>query len=101
MGQVGCIGVLSYELGGLHSFYPLYRGTSFRSEFSRIGEVRSLIPRGVNLMALTATATRSTRRRIIQSLCMENCYIVFKNPLKSNIMYEVKPKTTLEDAFAP
>ena len=102
MGQVGCIGVLSYELGGSFNFcYPLYRGASFRSEFSRIGEVRSLIPRGVNVMALTATATRSTRRRIIQSLCMENCYIVFKNPLKSNIMYEVKPKTTLEDVFAP
>ena len=66
-------------------FYPLYRGASFWSEFLRIGEVRSLIPRGVNLMALTttatATATKSTGRRIIQSLCMENCYIVCKNPL--------------------
>lgn len=62
-------------------FYPLYRGASFRSEFSRIGEVRSLIPRGVNLMALTATATKSICRRIIQSLCLENCCIVCKNPL--------------------
>ena len=32
----------------------LCRGDSFRMEFSHLGEIRSIVPRGVHLMALTA-----------------------------------------------
>ena len=43
-------------------FYLYFRGDCFRREFSRLGELRSVIPENVNVMALTATATVSTRR---------------------------------------
>ena len=32
------------------------RGDTFRAVLSRVGEIRSLLPRGVNVMAVTATA---------------------------------------------
>ena len=35
------------------------RGDTFRSTLRRIGEVRSILPKGVNVMALTATATKT------------------------------------------
>lgn len=35
-------------------------GDKFRTSFSKIGELRSLLPVGVNVMALTATATMQT-----------------------------------------
>ena len=40
--------------------------------------MRSLIPRGVNVMALTPTANRNTRRGTIQSLCMETAALCSK-----------------------
>ena len=40
------------------------RGDFFRREFSKLGEVRNLIPYHVKMMTLTATATAATRRRI-------------------------------------
>ena len=33
----------------------------FRSEFKKLGELRSIIPRRVDIMALTATATTGLR----------------------------------------
>lgn len=47
-----------------------FRGKDFRQEFSRIGEIRSLVPKDVNLMALTATANLTTRTIVITSLDM-------------------------------
>lgn len=52
------------------------RGTEFRKEFSYIGEVRSVVEESVNVMALTATATSATRKVIINSLMMQNPYII-------------------------
>ena len=37
------------------------RGDDFRVEFAHLGEIRSLVPDSVHMMALTATATRSLR----------------------------------------
>ena len=68
-----------------------YRGESFRREFSRLGEVRSIIPEHVNVMALTATATTSSQAEIIQSLDMQNPVIVSVPPIKDNIFYCVFP----------
>ena len=49
-------------------------------------------------MALTATATISTRRKIISTLNMRGCYIVSRNPYKANIYYVVQ-KTSIEEYF--
>lgn len=60
------------------------RGQHFRVEFSKLGEVRSLIPSQVNLMAMTATATMDTRRKIIGILGMTNPAVVAESPDKPN-----------------
>ena len=78
----------------------MYRGEKFRTEFSHLDEVRSIIPENVKVMALTATATKSTRKCIIKSLCMQSPEIVYIPPVKGNIIYTVldKPKKS-EDYF--
>ena len=79
-----------------------YRGATFRHEFSNISEVRSIIPKSVNCMALTATATVAARREIIANLCMQDCYEVVRSPNKLNMKYsvELKPEDALT-AFLP
>lgn len=76
------------------AFHFVYRGEKFRTEFSHLDEVRSIIPKNVNVMALTATATRSTRKMIIKSLCMQSPEVIYIPPVKGNIIYDVidKPK---------
>ena len=56
----------------------LNRGESFRKEFGHLGDVCCLIPETVHIMALTATATKTTRREIVRVL------IVAKSPNKVN-----------------
>ena len=50
-------------------------------------------------MALTATATIKSRETIIESLGMVTPYIISFLPDKPNIVYHVKLKTTLDNAF--
>ena len=70
------------------------RGEQFRREFSHLGEIRSIIPECVRVMALTATATKTTRKFIIDSLSMQLPGIIYIPPVKNNIIYMVldKPK---------
>ena len=76
------------------------RGDSFRTEFSNIGEVRSLLPNGVHLMALTATATKQTREDICRTLGMINPVVIADSPNKPNIKYSVvRNPGTLEETF--
>ena len=58
-------------------------------EYSRLEEVQSVIPTTVRVLALTATATISTRKYIIKSLNMQNPEIVYISPMKENIFYAV------------
>ena len=77
------------------------RGEYFRREFSNLGQVRSLIPSTVNIMALTATATKTTRNRIIAILGMLSPKVVSVSPEKSNITYWVRQKSSVEEVFTP
>ena len=52
----------------------IFRGEKFRTEFSHLDEVRSIIPETVRVMALTETTTKTTRRFIIKSLNEEVGY---------------------------
>ena len=70
-----------------HSFQ--YRGESFRQEFSRFGDVRSLIPETVHIMALTVTAIKSTRHDKIKIMGMIQPTTVFISPNRENITYSV------------
>ena len=66
------------------------RGKQFRREFANISEVRSLVPAGVKIMALTATASKSSRKQIINTLCMEDVQVIAVTPNRANITYHVK-----------
>lgn len=74
----------------------LFRGQSFRKEFSHLGEISSIIPLNVHVMALTATATLSTRHYIMDTLSMktENTHIVYVPPVKDNNPTEAIPSNT-------
>ncbi len=76
------------------------RGDAFRVEFAHLGEVRSLIPRHVYMMALTATATVATRKAILRRLRMKRSIVVAVTPNKGNLTYEVKDKPSIEDFAA-
>ena len=69
---------------------------SFREEYAKLGELRSVVPEKVNFMALTATASHPTRERIFRSLGMLQPKIVYITPQKKNIMYAVKKKEGIE-----
>lgn len=66
-----------------------------------LGEVRSLIPTRVNITALTATATKSTRQKVVSILGMINPVVVSISPHKPNILYWVGTKSSVEVTFSP
>ena len=80
----------------------VHRGDAFREDFKKLGNLRGIIPSNVRVMALTATATASTRREIIKRLCMVDEKLVYLPPTKTNIYYSVVDKPVLVyDMFIP
>ena len=65
----------------------------FRKAFVRIGDLRHLIPKNVNVLALTATATTRSLSLVIERLSVHNVSVVVVPPSQDNIMYKVMPKT--------
>ncbi|KAL5500654.1 hypothetical protein EMCRGX_G012248 [Ephydatia muelleri] len=76
-------------------------GDNFRQEFSNLGEIRCLISPSINLLALTATATVTTRKKIQCILGMKDPVIIAVSPDKANMSYWVKERGTVEETFAP
>ena len=72
------------------------RGVDFRQEFSNIGEIRSLLPRWTNFMALTATANVTTQHNIIKSLEMKEVLRICKMPNIPNLFLSVVKKPDCE-----
>ena len=78
------------------------QGKTFQKEFGNLGEVRSLIPKNVRIMALTATATSHTCEIICKLLGIVDAVIVAEPPSRPNIKYVVECNPdTLEETFAP
>ena len=71
-------------------------GDEFRTAFSKIGSLRSLIPQKVHVMALTATAMTETYHVVTKRLSMHNTVLMALPPYRDNIMYEVRPKIDLD-----
>ena len=67
-------------------------GDQFRKSFARIGDLRSLIPKNVNVLALTTTATTQSLSLVIERLSIHNVSVVAVSPSRDNIMYKVMPK---------
>ena len=69
----------------------MFRGDEFRTAFADIGSIRSLLPKNVNVMALTATATDATLASVKSRLAMEDLVIIGERPDRSNIKIIVEP----------
>ena len=67
-------------------------GDRFRQAFSKLGDLRSIVPSGINIMALTATATLNTFHVIKQKLSLDEPVLLSISPVRDNITYRVAPK---------
>lgn len=76
----------------LNLLYSYYWGSSFGKEFSKLGDLHGFFPSHLNYMALTATASASTRKTVIRLLGMHKPVILSRSPSKSNMFYEVLEK---------
>ncbi|XP_052695204.1 uncharacterized protein LOC128173541 [Crassostrea angulata] len=74
----------------------------FRECFSRVGELRSLCP-ATPVLALTATASPTNRRKIMKSLCFKmNPCVIVDSPDRNNInisVKKVKNNSEVEDSL--
>ena len=77
------------------------RSLNFRPTYGRLHELRALVPRGIPLLAATATATPAVRREVIDLLDMRGCEFVFVTPDRPNIYYEVRQRTDIEADLQP
>ena len=81
-------------------YYP-YGGQTFRAVLDCIGEVRSILPGSLNVMALIATATKTLRYSVTRAIGMHDPYILAKSPCKKNMMYSVSKFEALATTFKP
>lgn len=68
----------------------------FRKAFAEIGQLCSLIPSHVNIIALTATATHHTFHVVSERLSMKDPVVVGLSPYNDNIFYTVKDKIDVD-----
>ena len=68
--------------------------------FSRLGEMRSLIPSSVNIMALTATATKEIYAIVSSRLSMRHPVSITFPPERANIKYLVQAQPSLKTFVA-
>ena len=61
--------------------------SAFRDWYGKIAELRSLTPRLIPMIALTATATKNTREFIIKDLCLTKPLLICSSPEKVNVKY--------------
>ena len=60
-------------------------GNEFRAAFSEIGNLRSIIPPRINILALTATLTSDTLVSITERLALKSPTILATSPQRNNI----------------
>ena len=68
----------------------------------RLGEIRSLLPQHVHILALTATATKSLCSSVSSILGMiKQPITIALSPCKPNIIYNMGTHTTASETFEP
>ena len=67
----------------------------------RLGEVRSLLPEHVKIMALTATATKTVQTYVANILGMEKPIVIALSPCKENLIYNIGSFTSVRQTFEP
>ena len=78
-----------------------YRGDTFRKTLHRIGEIRSILPKNINVLALTATANASLRCDVMKIIGMIDPIVILLPTCKKNMYYCVSRFTTLVNTFSP
>ena len=78
----------------------------FRLWYSQIQELRSLLSGNLKFAIFTATATRSTKQKILDSLEVspDSLFLIQKDPNRYDIKYAVKyveNKSDIVDIFGP
>ena len=66
------------------------KSTAFRIWYSRLNELKSLVGKNVKFLALTATATKKTKRRIFEMLELDNPFEIVDDPNRPNITFVVQ-----------
>ena len=75
-----------------HIYSILFRGDDFRTAYTFLGELRSIIPGNVNIMALAATATLSTFEIVKERLSLWEPIVSEVSPNRPNINLSVLPR---------
>ena len=71
-------------------------GDQFQRAFSVIGQLRSLIPEGVHVMALTAMTTKQTFDVVSECLSLYDPLVVATTCNRPNIFLQVQPEQKLD-----
>ena len=74
-----------------NSIFILYKRDDFWRAFSQLGELQSIVPKDVNILALTATITPESFKIISDRLCLNEPVIIGMPPSPLNIKYNVEP----------
>ena len=78
--------VITWMKLALHENIFAYRG-DFRRSFRHLGDLRSLLPSSVNVMACTATATATVFKEVSEVLSLHRPVVIADNPDRQNIVY--------------
>ena len=78
----------------LHSY--TCRGDEFRLAFSQIGDLRSIIPENVHILALTGTATLEVYNSVVKRLSLKDPAVIGLSPSRDNIKYHVEPLLSIQ-----
>ena len=89
-----CDQVIAVAVDEAHCVYRW--GSKFRPSYTRIHEIRSLLPVNTPMLAATATVTKVMLKHITQALNMVDYRLVHVLPVRNNIYYQVKNRTTIE-----
>ena len=92
-----CHQVVAVVIDEAHCVYKWSK--DFRPAYSRLHELRALVPSGVPMMVLTATITKFMLASVKIELNMPECRWVCLSPDRPNIYYEVKERTSIEADF--
>lgn len=67
-----------------------------------VGEIRSLFPEGTRCLALTATASKTLRRKVSFTIGLYRPLVIAISPCKRNLIYTVGTKfVSIEKTFKP
>lgn len=72
----------------------------FRKWCGAVGEIMSLLPQGLPMLALTATASAGTRNKVIEMLSLNKSVQIVVSPNRDNLkLYLEKVKNDISDNF--